>query len=289
MKANLGDNRRARTQRAHHTNPRQNAQLQLSQARLSAAARERQRLARDLHDGVQNELVSLMVELAVAEHDSDTPPVLSAKLSALGARAQATLDAIREIAHGDRPPLLAAAGVIEAIRAQAALAPITVNPIGTAPRSSNDAEEAAYFACLEALQNVAKHAGRSARVTLRLLYRDGTLAVRVADDGGGFDRVRVREGAGLTNIRDRITSVGGTVNITSTVGRGTVVAIALPWPGRQTALAQDRALSRDDGRGHASLNPLRGRPARRRQQAPAPITTPTRFSPLGRWIAKRLG
>jgi hypothetical protein len=70
------------------------------------------------------------------------------------ARAQSTLSAIREIAHGVRPPLLAAAGVIEALRAQGALATITVNLVGTPPRSRDNAEEAVYFACLEALQNV---------------------------------------------------------------------------------------------------------------------------------------
>lgn len=216
----------------------------MSRARLSGAAQERRRLVGDLHDGVQNELVALIVGLSLAEADRDTPPELAAMLSALGARAQATLDGIREIAHGNRPPLLVAAGAIEAIRVQAALAPMTVSLAGTAPRSSADAEEAVYFACLEALQNVAKHAGHSARVTLRLRYRDGTLAVRIADDGGGFPRVRVREGAGLTNIFDRLGSVGGTVRITSTPGRGTVLAVTLPWPAIPAAPTAARARSR---------------------------------------------
>lgn len=226
-----------------HVDSRGVAQQRLSRERLSAAAQERRRLARDLHDGVQNELVSLILGLSLAEQDRDTPPVLAAKLSALGGRAQATLSAIREIAHGNRPPLLAAAGVIEAIRAQAALAPMTVSLIGTAPRSSDDAEEAVYFACLEALQNVAKHATHAARVTLRLRYRDGKLAVRIEDDGGGFVRVRGREGAGLTNIRDRLASVGGTVRISSTLGRGTVVAVALPWPAKQAVPIPLRSIS----------------------------------------------
>ena len=213
----------------------------MSRARLSAAAEERRRLVRALHDGVQNELVSLTLGLSLAEDDRDTPPELAAMLCALGARAQATLDAIREIAHGNRPPLLVFAGVIEAIRAQAALAPMMVSLAGTAPRSSADAEEAVYFACLEALQNVPKHACHSARVTLRLRYRDRRLAVRIADDGGGFHRVRGREGAGLTNIRDRLRSVGGTVRIISTLGYGTVVALTLPWPAGAPAPTTARA------------------------------------------------
>jgi signal transduction histidine kinase len=230
MRANRGDNRRSRPRLARHTGPRRSAQRRLSRARLSGAARERRRLALDLHDGVQNELVSLIVGLSLAEEDCDTPPELAGKLSALGARAEATLDAIREIGHGNRPRLLVQAGVIEAIRAQAALASVPVSLVGAARRSSAEAEEAVYFACLEALQNVAKHASASARVKLRMGYRDGTLAVRIVDDGGGFVQLRGCEGAGLTNIRDRLASVGGTVTISSTPGRGTVVAMTLPWP-----------------------------------------------------------
>jgi signal transduction histidine kinase len=78
-------------------------------------------------------------------------------------------------------------------------------------------------------------------VTLRLRYRDGKLAVRIEDDGGGFIRVRAREGAGLTNIRDRLVAVGGTVRISSTPGRGTVVAASVPWPAKLTAPTSARA------------------------------------------------
>lgn len=205
-------------------------------ALISAAVRERRRLARDLHDGVQNELVALIVELAAAEQDRDTPPALAAKLSTLGARAEATLDAIRDIAQGVNPPILTAGGFVEAIRVQAHRAPMTVRMVGTAPRSSDAAEEASYFACLEALQNVAKHACRQAHVTIRVRYRDSKLRVHIEDDGGGFVWVPGCEGLGLTNIRDRIAAVGGTVSITSTMGRGTVVAVTLPWPAQQACV-----------------------------------------------------
>jgi signal transduction histidine kinase len=242
MRAPRRDTRRARTQAQGHGDPRGVEQRRLSRARLAGAAQERQRVARDLHDGVQNELVSLILGLSLAEDDHNTPPELAASLSVLRARAQSTLSGIREIAHGIRPPLLAAAGVIEALRAQAELATITVNLVGAAPRSSDNAEEAVYFACLEALQNVAKHAPRSARVTLRLRYRDGRLSVRIADDGGGFVQIRSHEGAGLTNIRDRLASVGGKARISSTPGQGTVVAVALPWPAKPAATTPVRPL-----------------------------------------------
>jgi signal transduction histidine kinase len=218
-----------RVDRTRVTGPSDERQ-RLSQARISAAADERRRVARDLHDGVQNELVALIVELTLAREDRDTPPTLAAKLSALGARAEGTLNTIREIAQDVHPLLLAASGFVEAIRAQAERASMTVSLEGAAPRSNINVEEATYFACLEALQNVGKHGRREARATLRVRHHNGNLAVRIEDDGGGFIRVPGREGRGLTNIRDRITAVEGTVRITSTLGRGTVVALALPWP-----------------------------------------------------------
>jgi signal transduction histidine kinase len=242
MRTHARNTGRPRTHAPRHTSPRAVEQRRLSRARLAGAAQERQRVARDLHDGVQNELVSLIIGLSLAEDDPHTPPELAASLSVLHARAQSTLGGIREIAHGIRPPLLAAVGVIEALRAQAALARITVNLVGEAPRSSDSAEEAVYFACLESLQNVAKHAPSSARVSLRLRYRDGRLSVRIEDDGGGFVQVRGREGAGLTNIRDRVASVGGKARISSTPGQGTVVAVALPWPTKPAAPTPVRSL-----------------------------------------------
>ena len=152
-----------------------------------ASDEERRRLERDLHDGVQNELVALIVKLSLAQQDPDTPPALAGTLSALAARAEAALASVREIAHGIYPSSLAAFGVRQALRAQAARASIDVSLAGTAPRSSDEAEAAVYFSCLEAIQNVAKHAGRRAQVMLRLRHDHGTLAVRVEDDGHGFD------------------------------------------------------------------------------------------------------
>jgi signal transduction histidine kinase len=201
-------------------------------SRLAGVDGERRRLARDLHDGVQGELVALIVELALAQQDPDTPPVLAGMLAGLEARAQAALDSVRNTVGGIYPPLLAEFGVQAALRAQAARAATTVSVVGAAPRSIEEAEEAVYFACSEAIQNVAKHAGRGARVTLRLHDGRGSLAVRIEDDGRGFDPANTPEGAGLRNIRDRVQHPGGTVEVTSTPGHGTVVTISLPWPPR---------------------------------------------------------
>jgi signal transduction histidine kinase len=201
---------------------------------------ERRRLERDLHDGVQNELVALIVKLRLVEEDRDTPPALAGTLAALGARAEAAPESVRETARGVYPPLLAAFGVGQALRAQAARASVDVSMLGIAPRSSDEAEAAVYFSCLEAIQNVAKHAGGAAHVTLRLHHDHGTLAGRIEDDGRGFDPAHTADGAGLRNINDRIQTLGGAVKLTSSPGRGTVLTISLPWPPKRAKDDPDR-------------------------------------------------
>ena len=193
-------------------------------------ADERRRLERDLHDGVQNELVALIVKLALAQEDAETPAALVETLAGLEARAQAALDSVRDIVRGIYPPVLADFGLARALRSQAARAPINVSLEGTAPRSTDAAEVGVYFACSEAIQNAAKYAGRAARMTLRLRHEQGSLAVRIADDGRGFDPAHTSRGAGLENIRDRIEDLGGTFSLASSPGHGTVLTISLPWP-----------------------------------------------------------
>ena len=141
-------------------------------------ADERRRLERDLHDGVQNDLVALIVKLALAQQDPETPPALVEMLAGLEVRAQAALDSVRNIAHGIYPSLLADFGLAEALRSQAARAAVDVRLMGSAPRGNEAAEEAVYFACSEAIQNAAKHAGRGTQVTLRLHHHQGSLAAR---------------------------------------------------------------------------------------------------------------
>ena len=190
------------------------------------------RLERDLHDGVQNELVGLIVKLAAAELDPQTPPALAEMLARLQARAQAALDSLRAIARGIYPAVLADFGVEQALRSQAARAAINVTVRGAAPRSSEEAEEAVYFSCLEAIQNAAKHAGRSARVELRLRHRDGMLVVQIADDGVGFDPATTPAEGGLRNIRDRVQDLDGTFSVASKPGGGTALTLSPPWPQR---------------------------------------------------------
>jgi len=164
-------------------------------------ASERRRLERDLHDGVQSELVALIVKLALAQQDPETPPAFAHALAAIEARGQAALDSVRSIARGIYPPVLADFGLAVALRAQAARAAFGLRLVGTAPRAAEEADEAVYFACSEAIQNVVIHAGDAARVVLRLLHNHGSLVVRISDDGQGFEP-----------------------------GWGTVLTLALPWP-----------------------------------------------------------
>ncbi len=193
---------------------------------------ELRRLERDLHDGVQTELVALIVKLALAQQDPRTPPDLADMLAGLEARAQAALDSVRDIVRGIYPPLLVEFGVTEALRAQAIRAAIHVSIIGTAPRSTEEAEEAVYFCCSEAIQNAAKHAGPSANVKLSFHHDHGMLLVRVADDGRGFDQAHTALGGGVQNIRERVEGLGGFFKLASRPGRGTVLTVSLPWPTR---------------------------------------------------------
>jgi signal transduction histidine kinase len=196
----------------------------------SPTASELRRLERDLHDGVQNELVAVIVKLSVLSQDPATPPALADELCALEAHAQTALNSVRDIARGIYPQVLADFGVERALRAQAARAPVDVSVRGSAPRTTDEAEAAVYFSCLEAIQNVAKHAGETACATIRLEHARGTLIARIEDDGRGFDPERTRRGAGLRNIYERVQAVGGSLTVTARRGSGTKLAISLPWP-----------------------------------------------------------
>lgn len=198
---------------------------------------ERRRLERDLHDGVQNELVVLIVQLSLLRQNPSVSRALASALRALETRAQAALDSVRDLARGIYPQLLADFGLEKALRALSAWAPIELKLGGSAPRSSDDAEAAAYFSCSEAIQNVIRHVGHPAHVTVELQHhRDhGTVTVRITDDGQGFDPDRTPRGAGLENICFRTRALGGSVTLKSEPGRGTAVTLFLPWPARPPA------------------------------------------------------
>jgi signal transduction histidine kinase len=204
-------------------------EVRKSRARIMAVAdHERRRLERDLHDGAQQRLVALRIQLELLEETmSEDPHRARAKLHALGEDVGETLEEIRELAHGVYPSLLADRGLTEALRSAA-----QGNGIASRFRSGQigrypaEVESAVYFCCLEAIQNASKHAADATLLEVTL-SQDGALHFEVRDDGDGFNG-KVVEGAGMTNMRDRLAAVGGEVEITSVPGEGTVVTGTVP-------------------------------------------------------------
>ena len=209
---------------------KQAEELRRSRARIVASAdAERRRVERDLHDGAQQHLVALAVNLRltrdVITEDAETAVTM---LDQLADEVKATIQELRDLAHGIYPPLLADSGLAEALRAAGRRSPlpVAVNAPGIG-RYDLDVETAIYFCCLEALQNASKHAA-GASVEVRLWEESGGLLFSVADDGPGFDTALARSGHGYTNMADRLGAIGGTVRWDSAPGAGTTITGSVP-------------------------------------------------------------
>ena len=204
--------------------------LRDSRARILAAAdEERRRIERDLHDGGQQRLVALRIRLELAEQEMlEDPDEARRMLHRLGDDVDATLEELRSLAAGVYPSLLAGRGLYDALRTAALQSslPVTVAVDG-ADRYSDDVETAAYFCCVEAMQNAAKHAPEASGVAVSL-SRNGDLRFEVRDDGPGFAAGEIAPGAGLLNMRDRMDAVGGRLEVSSKVGTGTTVIGTIP-------------------------------------------------------------
>jgi signal transduction histidine kinase len=203
--------------------------LRASRRRLvQAQDTERQRIERNLHDGAQQQLVALNVQLTLLEDAADDPGEVREITGELRAGLRAALDDLRALARGIYPPLLADQGLSAALHAQAGKAPLPVevdaDGIGRYPR---EAEAAAYFCILEALQNVAKYA-RASRATVALSCPDRHLGFTVTDDGDGFDPAKAIHGTGLQGMADRLAAVGGALRVDSAPGAGTTISGTLP-------------------------------------------------------------
>ena len=212
--------------------------LRASRRRLvQAQDDERQRIERNLHDGAQQQLVALSVQLSMLEGAADDPGEVRELAGQLRSGLRAALDDLRDLARGIYPPVLADQGLRAALQAQANRAPVPVlvdaDGIGRLPR---EAEATLYFCILEALQNVAKYAQASlATVTLR--QGDGGLEFCVADDGGGFDTAAAAHGTGLQGMADRLSAAGGQLRIASAAGHGTTISGTVPVTALAPALA----------------------------------------------------
>jgi signal transduction histidine kinase len=204
-------------------------ELQLSRARLATGAeRERRRIERDLHDGAQQRLVALRIELELAEGLVQTDAELgAARLRELTHDVDEALEELRALAHGVYPPLLADRGLDEALRSIAARCSIRVDLVThDVGRFSTEIEGAVYFCILEALQNVLKHARQASRISVTLDGAANELRFAVRDDGPGT--ADLVAGTGITNMRDRLAAFGGDVDVASTPGAGTAVQGRVP-------------------------------------------------------------
>jgi signal transduction histidine kinase len=208
-------------------------ELRASRQRLvTAQNEERRRIERNIHDGAQQQLVALNVQLGLlaraAESDPETVSTMAVALQEL---ATTTLEELRDLARGIYPPLLADRGLVAALEAQARRSPIPVevaaDGLGRYPR---EVEAAAYFCVLEALQNVAKYADAS-RAIVRMSAGEGELRFEVEDDGAGFDPHRTGQGTGLQGMADRVDAIGGRLDVRSAPGEGTTIVGRLPIRG----------------------------------------------------------
>ena len=210
--------------------------LRASQRRLvGAASAERRKIERDLHDGVQQKLVALRIQLELVRDLAARDSGLGNRLAGIAADFDDALEDLRSTAHGIYPPLLADEGLEPALReiARRSSVQLTVE-LEDVGRLSEDSETAIYYCCLEALQNVAKHAGDDAVASLRLRRDRRAVRFSVSDDGVGFVPRSAGKGAGLTNMADRIGAVGGMLSVRSAPGEGTTVV------GRVAIEASDR-------------------------------------------------
>ena len=196
---------------------------------LSAADRERRRIERDLHDGAQQRLVALGIQLELAaELAGSDPDRVARRLRELAHDVDDAVDELRALARGLVPPMLVERGIADALREAAASSPLIarVQSVGLR-RYAPEVESAVYFCCREALQNAAKHAEGARFATVRL-WEDRELHFEVRDDGAGLPLGPRTYGTGLTNMRDRIGAVGGRLTIESAAGEGTCVAGTTP-------------------------------------------------------------
>jgi signal transduction histidine kinase len=205
---------------------RQLSEVEQSRARIVAATyEERRRLERDLHDGAQQRLVSIGLDLRHVQHglgeDSGEP---RAALDAVVAKLTDAIEELRELARGVRPSALDS-GLAAALRELASRAPIETDVEATGERFDERIEAAAYFVASEALTNSVKHAHAS-RVVLSAARVNGSLVLGVSDNGRGG--AAPSAGSGLVGLADRVAALGGRLDLQSDAGGGTTLVAELP-------------------------------------------------------------
>jgi signal transduction histidine kinase len=207
------------------------AELTASRARIVATADEtRRRIERDLHDGAQQQLVSLIMQLRATR--VAVPPELGeldAELDRMAARLTSTLNELRDYSRGIHPAVLAEAGLDPTLTTLARRSPVTVQlGVRTRERLPEQVEVAAYYVVSEALANAAKHA-RASVVTVAVEAAGGVLRVLVRDDGAGG--AGFARGTGLLGLKERVEALSGRISLDSPRGAGTTLRAELPLTG----------------------------------------------------------
>jgi signal transduction histidine kinase len=204
------------------------SELTASRARVVAAADEtRRRLERDLHDGIQQRLVTLALKARATEALlPDAAAEVQAGLAEIAEGLGAAVDELRELSRGIHPAVLSEAGLGPALKTLARRSAVPVElDVNLDSRIEEFLEVAAYYVASEAITNAVKHAEASA-IELHLDLRDGVLTLSIRDDGlGGADPTR---GSGITGLRDRVEALGGTLSVASPPGDGTTLDVQLP-------------------------------------------------------------
>ncbi|HZA10245.1 sensor histidine kinase, partial [Mycobacterium sp.] len=214
-------------------NAQARADLVASRARIVATADEsRRRIERDLHDGIQQRLVTLALRLRAVEVAVPAEaPELGEQLAAAGGGLLEAIDDLREVSRGIHPAILSEGGLVPALKALSRRSALPIETdLHVETRLSPYVEVAAYYVAAEALANAAKYANASV-VRLSATVQDGWLSMTVRDDGvGGADPSR---GSGLLGLTDRVEALGGTLTIVSPRGGGTLLHVELPVTGRR--------------------------------------------------------
>jgi signal transduction histidine kinase len=209
-------------------NTQSRTELSASRARIVAAADEtRRRLERDLHDGIQQRLVSLALKAGTIATMTPQPvDKIQGELSLLADGLGTALDELREVSHGIHPAILSEAGLGPALEALARRSAVPVElDLNLGPRLGEHVEAAGYYIASEAITNVAKHA-QATVIDMRADGCDGALTLSISDDGiGGADPGR---GSGIIGLKDRVEALGGTISVLSPPGHGTALHVQLP-------------------------------------------------------------
>jgi signal transduction histidine kinase len=198
-----------------------------SRARIvEAADAARRRIERDLHDGAQQRLVSLALSLRRVESSLEPGSAASRELAAARAELAAALEELRELARGIHPSILTERGLEAAL---ASLAGRSAVPVGLDLDSCGElllsVQTTVYFVVAEALTNASKHANPD-RIEVRVALGEGHTTVEVRDDGRGG--ARPARGSGLSGLVERVSALGGTLEIDSPVGAGTTIRARIP-------------------------------------------------------------